>query len=428
MGFARHIAAWALVLYRLTAARCVALLPMRTILSGRTAPLSMSDVTLTGQALLVMARCLRQPNNAVSELSLVARAVAASWRASGQTVEERTVFGNVSPFMDVKRSTAPVGIERSVTFTGCGGLYTYLFGVAAYLQRNFDVSAPSTVFASASAGAFPAFLLAAGIDVEEFHLTSNRSHPSRCIPHHPTPPTPTHPILFDPNPSSHRPHPAPRSPRLTLNSPYPSTQGPPPVARQLLEAVAAAAASEDCGVFSRSSGDDSRVRPLGRWNDAVRAHFTRAIVEHLGEDAHSQVSQRHYISLTAVPSLANELVGEYHSVEDLVEGFIASAFVPIYSTTGELAASWRGRRFVDGGASDNAPVPFEGVPSVVLSPHRWRSHAAEGFPFVRADWNFCDLKFQQGMADAAAHHDELAAALPPKGDGRHRKSRVACSV
>lgn len=53
-------------------------------------------------------------------------------------------------------------------------MYTYLFGVAAYIQQHFEWEQASTVFASASAGAYPAFLLASGIDVEEFHHGPNR--------------------------------------------------------------------------------------------------------------------------------------------------------------------------------------------------------------------------------------------------------------
>ena len=64
--------------------------------------------------------------------------------------------------------------EKTVTFTGCGGLYVYLFGVAAYMQSSFSWDPNTTAFASASAGAYPAFLLASGIDVEAFHHSANR--------------------------------------------------------------------------------------------------------------------------------------------------------------------------------------------------------------------------------------------------------------
>ena len=41
------------------------------------------------------------------------------------------------------------------------------------MQQKFEVD-DATVFASASAGAFPAFLLATGVDAEEFHNGPNR--------------------------------------------------------------------------------------------------------------------------------------------------------------------------------------------------------------------------------------------------------------
>lgn len=67
---------------------------------------------------------------------------------------------------------APLGVETTLTFSGCGGLYVYFFGVASYIQeRGFDLS--RTAFASASAGAFPAFLLAADMNVADFHAREN---------------------------------------------------------------------------------------------------------------------------------------------------------------------------------------------------------------------------------------------------------------
>lgn len=235
---------------------------------------------------------------------------------------------------------------RQLTFTGCGGLYTYLFGVAAYIQQNFDWDASSTVFASASAGAYPAFLLASGIDVESFHHTSNR---------------------------------------------------------RFLEAVDALPPR------------DSRSAPLGTWNDAIKEHIIPAITSRLSAEELARVLRRkHYLSLTMLPSLENRLVSEYSSVEDLVDGFIASGYIPIYDRRGRLGASYRGERVIDGGLSDNAPRPFgDSVPSLVLSPGKWRDHPdVDGrvpVPFVRSDWAWCDAKFELGKADAAARHAELAA-------------------
>ena len=69
------------------------------------------------------------------------------------------------------------------------------------------------------------------------------------------------------------------------------------------------------------------------------------------------------------------------------------------------------------------------MPALLLSPNKWREHpdlgsVLPGVPFVRSDWAWCDAKFSLGKADAAAHHDELAAffgeatAAVPEGSSK----------
>ena len=247
----------------------------------------------------------------------------------------------------------------TLTFSGCGGLYVYFFGVAAHIQEHFDLR--DVTIASASAGAFPAFLLAADIPVADFHARENRA---------------------------------------------------------LLRAVAAA---------GPGGGARPALAPLGGWNEHVRRRFARAIDDRLGPGAYRAANGRLHISLTEVPSLANVLVSEYESNADLVDGFIASAFVPIYGG-GRAWAAYRGRRYVDGGLSDNAPVPPARAaagarggrrrgappPALVLTPYKWRE--GSGFPLIRADVAWADEMFARGREDARRHHDELAAVLPPKRD------------
>lgn len=160
---------------------------------------------------------------------------------------------------------------------------------------------------------------------------------------------------------------------------------------------------------------DSRSAPLGTWNDAIREHFVPAVTSLLSADEVATVChRRQYISLTKLPSLENVLVGEFASVEDLVDGFIASGYLPLYDKKGRLGATWREQRFFDGGLSDNAPRPLgDEAPSLVLAPSKWRTHSdVDGrvpVPFVRSDWDWCHAKFELGKEDAAAHHAELAA-------------------
>ena len=56
----------------------------------------------------------------------------------------------------------------------------------------------------------------------------------------------------------------------------------------------------------------------------------------------------------------------------------------------------------------------------VLTPDDWREHpdlgnVLPGVPFVRSDWDWCHAKFEEGKADAAAHHEELAAFFAGSG-------------
>ena len=300
-----------------------------TLANPRRIKVVLKEAAFTSRALASASRCV------VKDPALLAQTIAVA--RSRQSVPPTAAV------------TAGVGaVQRQITFTGCGGFYTYLFGVAAYIQQNFEWEDVSTIFASASAGAYPAFLLAAGIDVEAFHRGPNRD---------------------------------------------------------FLAAV-------------YSPPRDSRAVALGKWNDAIREHFTRAVIQLAGPDAHLKVQHRHYISLTEFPSLENALVCDYASVEDLVEGFIASGFLPLYDRRGRLAATWRGQRFFDGGLSDNAPQPLgDKAASLTLSPSKWREHEDGGslpVPFVDSDWAWCDAKYEMGKRDAAQHHAELAAFFEAK--------------
>ena len=255
---------------------------------------------------------------------------------------------------------APAGVDVGVTITGCGGLYTYLFGVAAHIQAHFDLS--GAAFASASAGAFPAFLLATGIDVERFHRTHNKE------------------LLRD----AHARAPDPLSARR------PDLAG--------------------------------RLGPLLCWNGLVKHHFSAALRANLGDEGHAALRGRHAVSITQVVRddgdapwrLRNALVDDYASVDELVDAYIASAYVPLYDRRAELTTRFRGDRSFDGGITDNAPRPYDDVDCLVLSPSKWRDHGTSlPIPLVNSDWDWCDAKFELGKRDAAAHHDEIARVLKP---------------
>ena len=115
---------------------------------------------------LFVGRALASARGIVLDPALVAHTAYQGWKAGSRPV---------APPTGLARSASDAGVRRTITFTGCGGLYVYLFGVAAYMQQNFAWDPSSTAFASASAGAYPAYLLAAGVDVEAFHQSANRA-------------------------------------------------------------------------------------------------------------------------------------------------------------------------------------------------------------------------------------------------------------
>ena len=74
-------------------------------------------------------------------------------------------------------SVSSTGVTSQVTFSGCGGLYCYFFGVAAYIQRHYNTS--GTVFAGASAGTFPGTVAIARSSLPATCLTSHH-HRHNC--------------------------------------------------------------------------------------------------------------------------------------------------------------------------------------------------------------------------------------------------------
>ena len=74
------------------------------------------------------------------------------------------------------RSQSCKKVKRTITFTGCGGLWNYLFGVRHAAEFEID---PSTT-ALPARPSVSGLLLAAGIDVEDSTTAPTASLSSRC--------------------------------------------------------------------------------------------------------------------------------------------------------------------------------------------------------------------------------------------------------
>ena len=62
------------------------------------------------------------------------------------------------------------------SFSVSGGAYCYQMGIAAHMQRHFDLD--NVLFSGASGGTWPALLLAAGVDIQyAFDVMMEKSVP-----------------------------------------------------------------------------------------------------------------------------------------------------------------------------------------------------------------------------------------------------------
>ncbi|TYZ64940.1 hypothetical protein PybrP1_000613 [[Pythium] brassicae (nom. inval.)] len=140
---------------------------------------------------------------------------------------------------------------------------------------------------------------------------------------------------------------------------------------------------------------------LGKWIPLVRAN-TLAM---LPSDAFARVDKKLYFSVTEVPSLTNHVLTTWTSNEDMVDGMLCSSHVPLYTPT--LTASYRGKRFVDGGLSNNSPIVHPDRPHKMLQMWKWRWISPTWvLVTTNADWAL-EL-FRMGREDA---HKNLRAEI-----------------
>ena len=67
-------------------------------------------------------------------------------------------------------------ISRHICFSVSGGAFPYQMGIAAYMQKNFDLERLNVQYTGASGGTFPATTLAIGFDIAEVMEDSNNNN------------------------------------------------------------------------------------------------------------------------------------------------------------------------------------------------------------------------------------------------------------
>lgn len=75
--------------------------------------------------------------------------------------------------------------------------------------------------------------------------------------------------------------------------------------------------------------------------------------ELLPPNAHRDLRNKVKISVTELPYLKNKIISDFNTRKELIKAVVGSSFIPVFS--GYAPPSFRGKRIVDGGFSDNVP-------------------------------------------------------------------------
>lgn len=102
---------------------------------------------------------------------------------------------------------------------------------------------------------------------------------------------------------------------------------------------------------------EARERYLGPFSPSFNINkiLYEGLNRLLPDNVAEKVNGRLHISLTRVYDGKNMLVNQFSSKEEVIQVVLASTFIPVFS--GWLPPRYRGVRVIDGGYSDNLPVP-----------------------------------------------------------------------
>lgn len=121
-------------------------------------------------------------------------------------------------------------------------------------------------------------------------------------------------------------------------------------------------------------------------------------------DAHIRAKDRLFISLTEFPSLKNHIVHYWQTIDSLLDCIQASCFIPIFDK--RFWTVFDKTKYVDGGLSNNKPIPYPHSPYIYITTDRWRE--------IPLHWYWCytceswsDQLFAWGIQDTLSHLDEF---------------------
>ncbi|GAB9472300.1 hypothetical protein Gpo141_00009481 [Globisporangium polare] len=153
---------------------------------------------------------------------------------------------------------------------------------------------------------------------------------------------------------------------------------------------------------------------LGKWIPLVKANTLKM----LPKDAYKMADKKLYFSVTEIPALKNHVITTWESNEDMVDCMLSSGHVPLY--TDSLVANYRGKKFVDGGLSNNFPIVHPDRPHKMLQIWKWR-WISPTWVLVTTSANWALEMFRMGREDALKHLHEIEDAFFPKHAAKRTK-------
>jgi len=145
-----------------------------------------------------------------------------------------------------------------------------------------------------------------------------------------------------------------------------------------------------------------RLGALFHWNNIVR----KWTLPKLDDTAFERANSRLYCSLTSFPDFNNHIITDWKSNQDLVDGIMASGFIPLFDIC-KLTATFRNRRFLDGSITNSSPVPFNNIKSFTIKYNMWRQ-IETNWLWIWSDINWARKLYELGKEDAMKHIDELS--------------------
>jgi hypothetical protein len=254
-------------------------------------------------------------------------------------------------------SSSSLGI-LSVSFSGCGAFYPYMYGIACFLQDTYDLRLVH--FLGTSGGCLPALTLATGLDVRESFWDKWNNRVIEA------------------------------SSKMALKGYFSFIN--------ICEQMAQEYFPEN--IHERANG---------------RLHLSTSRVSLRPRDGWSLWNTAKAM-LGGIRLLQNQRTSEWKSKDDIIHNVAASCAIPLLcDVTKGVAKSWRGEWHLDGGLTDNQPMLD--ADTIALQPFMFYQASMltkMSFIYIRLSPEWHASLFEQGYQHSKENAEKIFGKLPKR--------------